>query len=464
MQAAQILAGYTLGGADLLRRAMGKKIKSEMDAQREQFVKGAATHSGVPADQAEAIFEQIEKFAGYGFNKSHAAAYALVAYQTAWLKANYPVEFMAATMTLDAGNTDKLALFKQELDHMGIRLLPPDVNQSGVMFGVEDGAIRYALAALKGVGAGAMEKLVAERRAKGLFKDMADFVARTDHKVMNKKQFESLVSAGAFDQLYPDRSQLFGNIELMIRHIAAQSQERESGQVSLFGDAGAGGTSTLPTFAKVPYWDPLEKLKYEFDAVGFYLSAHPLDTKAEQLRRQGIIPMADVAREIEHKASSRVKMAGVLIKKQERVSAKSGNKFAFLQMSDATGVYEVMIFSDTLAANRGILESGNTLLLTVDAESKDDQVRYTGQTIALLDEAMASKLTEIVVHLDAPAPAAKLKELMAVEGKGLVKVTLYAHVPGGSAAELTLKGRHAVSPAFIQAIRSTPGVVRVEER
>ncbi len=463
MQAAQILAGYTLGSADLLRRAMGKKIKSEMDAQREQFVQGAAQHSQVPEAQAEAIFEQIEKFAGYGFNKSHAAAYALVAYQTAWLKANYPVEFMAATMTLDAGNTDKLAMFKQELDRMGIKLLLPDMNKSSVMFAVEGGAIRYALAALKGVGEGAMNKVIAERQRGGVFKDLPDFISRVDPKSMNKKQFESLVSAGAFDTLYPDRATLFGNIELLIRHMSAQAMARESGQVSLFGDAGS-GAETLPALAKVAPIDPLEKLKYEFDAVGFYLSSHPLDSKAEQLRRQGIIPMADVLSEIEHKSSSRVKMAGVLIKKQERVSAKSGNKFAFLQMSDASGVYEVMIFADTLSRYRTLLETGNTLLLTVDAEAKEDQVRYTGQMIALLDEAMASRLNEMVIYLDAPAPAAKLKDLMAVEGRGLVKISVHAHLPEGQVAELALKGRYSVSPAMIQAIRATPGVIRIEER
>lgn len=461
MQAAQILAGYTLGAADLLRRAMGKKIKSEMDAQRERFVQGAQQHSGVPEAQANAIFEQIEKFAGYGFNKSHAAAYALVAYQTGWLKSNYPVEFMAATMTLDAGNTDKLAMFKQELDRMGVRLLLPDINKSQVMFSVEDGTIRYALCALKGVGEGAMQKVVAEREANGPFRDLADFIARVDPKSMNKKQFESLVSAGAFDSLFPDRAQLHGNIEMLIRHMAAQSHERDSGQVSLFGSE---SNPALPGFLKVPFWDPLEKLRYEFEAVGFYLSAHPLDSKAEQLRHQGIVPMASVLAEIEHKPSSRIKMAGILIKKQERVSAKSGNKFAFLQMSDSTGVYEVMIFSDTLSRARPILEPGTGLLITVDAEAKENQVRYTGQTIELLDDAMASKLKEIIVHLDAPAPAAKLKELMAVEGRGLVQISLHAHLPDGQVAELAVKGRYAVSPALINAVRSTPGVVRIEER
>ncbi|MBU0860014.1 MAG: DNA polymerase III subunit alpha, partial [Alphaproteobacteria bacterium] len=218
MQAAQALAGYTLGGADLLRRAMGKKIKEEMDAQREMFVKGAAEHNNVPAEQAEYIFEQINKFAGYGFNKSHAAAYALIAYWTAWLKANYPVQFMAASMTLDMQNTDKLAVFKQELDRMGVPLLPPDVNLSGVDFVVEGEAIRYALAALKGVGEGAMQAVVAARKAGGAFKDLYDLTGRIDAGVMNKRQFEQLAAAGAFDSLNDNRAQVYGAAEILLRY------------------------------------------------------------------------------------------------------------------------------------------------------------------------------------------------------------------------------------------------------
>lgn len=462
MQAAQILSGYTLGGADLLRRAMGKKIKSEMDAQQAMFVKGAKEFSDVPEEQAAMIFVQIEKFAGYGFNKSHAAAYALVAYQTAWLKANYPVEFMAASMTLDFGNTDKLAIFKQETQRMGIPLLPPDINKSGVMFGVEDTQIRYALAALKGVGHGAMEKVVQERDDSGAFKDLNDFIGRLDAKVMNKKSFEQLICAGAFDSIYPKRAQLYENMEVLLRHVQTQADERNSGQVSLFGDAG--GSSALPPLRDVPEWDVLEKLRYEFDAVGFYLSAHPLDTKAEQLERMKIVPVARVAEELDRRPSSRIQMAGILIKKVEKVSAKSGNKFAFLQMSDASGVYEVMIFSETLSRSRPLLESGSALLLTCDADIKDEQVRLLGQIIEPLDDKLASRLAELNVHIDAAAPVQRLHDLMQVEGQGAVKVSVFAHMDDGQVAEIVLKGRWSLSPAAIAAIRSTPGVIRIAER
>ena len=238
MQAAQALSGYTLGGADLLRRAMGKKIKEEMDSQREMFVKGAKEHNNVPEKQANHIFDQIAKFAGYGFNKSHAAAYALIAYQTAWLKAQYPVEFMAASMTLDAGNTEKLSVFKQELDAMGLDLLPPDINESLPEFRVQDGAVRYALAALKGVGEQAMKELVAERNANGKFANMEDLANRMPQGVMNKRQYEKLVSAGVFDSLVPVRSCLQEGAEAYLRYIQSLAEEKASGQVSLFGGVG----------------------------------------------------------------------------------------------------------------------------------------------------------------------------------------------------------------------------------
>lgn len=462
MQAAQILAGYTLGNADLLRRAMGKKIKEEMDKERSKFVEGSARVSQVPAAQAEAIFEQIEKFAGYGFNKSHAAAYALVAYQTAWLKANYPVEFMAASMTLDYGNTDKLAIFKQECDRMNIDILPPDINKSEPMFKVEDGKIHYALAALKGVGEGAMHKIAEERATNGPYQSLADFINRLDAKTMNRRQFEMLVAAGAFDDLHKNRAQLHGSAEMLLRHAQAQAAEREAGQVSLFGDA-QGGADDLPPMPAAMEWDPLERLGYEFGAVGFYLSAHPLDGRREQLARMNILPVAEVPDALRTRNSTRVQLAGILLKKQERM-ARSGNKFAFLQISDSSGVYEVMIFSDTLARTRGFLEPGTALLVTADAEVNEDQLRLTGQDVKLLDQAVAHKLTEVHVHMDAPAPAAKVKELLAIEGAGAVKVFLYAHLPDGVQAEIAVPGRHSVSPAAIHAINRTPGILKVDER
>lgn len=461
MQAAQVLAGYTLGGADLLRRAMGKKIKEAMDAEQEKFIKGAANNNNVPAEQAAAIFDQIAKFAGYGFNKSHAAAYALIAYQTAWLKANYPVEFMAASMTLDYGNTDKLSVFKQELDRMGIKLLPPDINKSDVMFAVEDGAIRYALAALKGVGEGAMEKLLSERQENGPYKDMGDFISRLDSKTMNKRQFEGLVCAGAFDGLHKSRAELHGNLEMLLRHASNLSEERESGQSSLFG--GDDSQDELPPYAEVEPWDTLETLKHEFDAVGFYLSAHPLDARTEQLEQRGVVPYVHIPQALQTKTSSRLQLAGILIRKQERVSAKSGNKFAFLQLSDATGVYEIMIFSDTLARCRNFLEPGTALLVSVDAEMREDDIRLTGQSIQPLEEAMAGKVRDLKIHIDASEPVQRLHDILQTAGQGPVKIHLYAHLSDGNIAEIDLKGRYAIPPEMMSVLQKSPGFIKYSE-
>lgn len=419
MQAAQILAGYTLGGADLLRRAMGKKIKEEMDQQLAIFVEGCEKHSGIPPARAKEIFAQIEKFAGYGFNKSHAAAYALVAYQTAWLKANYPVEFMAAIMTLDMGNTDKLAVFRQALQQMEIPLLLPDINRSGVEFLVEGGAVRYALAAIKGVGEQAMRVLVNERARGGPFTSIEDVLARMDARSLNKKQFENLVAAGAFDGLEPNRAQLFGAAEKLVHFASAMAEERQSAQNSLFAmEQNISLERVTKHMDPVLPWSPLEKLSYEFGAIGFYLSAHPLDSKAAQLERMKIITYSRVEDMLADRPVCRVQMAGVLLKKSEKISAKSGNKFAFLTLSDSSGVYEVMLFSDILARSREFLEVGKSLLLTADAEQKEDQIRLTVQDIKPLDDMLDHRVHEVEIWLDHADHIEKLKDLLNTETGG----------------------------------------------
>lgn len=462
MQAAQALSGYTLGGADLLRRAMGKKIKEEMDSQREMFVKGAKEHNNVPEKQANHIFDQIAKFAGYGFNKSHAAAYALIAYQTAWLKAQYPVEFMAASMTLDAGNTEKLSVFKQELDAMGLDLLPPDINESLPEFRVQDGAVRYALAALKGVGEQAMKDLVAERDVNGKFANMEDLANRMPQGVMNKRQYEKLVSAGVFDSLVPVRSSLQEGAEAYLRYIQSLAEEKASGQVSLFGgESGAG--SAMPAFPDIREWDPLERLRREFDAIGFYISAHPLDTKAEQLERLGIVPMSAVEGELMHKSSALLDMAGVLIKKQIRVSPKSGNKYAFLQLSDSSGVYEVMMFSEGLAAARDILNEGESFLLKVIAESKEEQIRYTCQSIRPLDAALVGRIEEVHIYLDNDKSISQLQKLLQQEGQGRSRIFVNVPINENRMASIELDGRYRFSAEARNALLRSEGVAEIKE-
>jgi DNA polymerase-3 subunit alpha len=425
MQAAQLLAGYTLGGADMLRRAMGKKIKEEMDAQRALFVEGAGKHSGVSPERAVEIFEIIEKFAGYGFNKSHAAAYALVAYQTAWLKANYPVEFMAASMTLDMGNTDKLAVFKQALQGMDIQLLLPDVNKSVVEFRVENGAIRYALAAIKGVGVQAMEQLLAVRDKDGAFKNLENFLKRMDSRTLNKKQFENLVAAGALDSIHPIRAQLFEGAESLVHYAAAMADERNSAQNSLFAMEDTASKDLVDHhLPQISEWSPLEKLSYEFQAIGFYLSAHPLDSKLGQLKRMHIIQYSDIERKLTGRPMLRVQLAGVLLRKSEKISAKSGNKFAFLTLSDTSGVYEVLLFSEVLSRSREFLEVGKSVLLTADAEYKDDAIRMTVQDIKPLDDILIDKVHEVMLALDHSEGIDALQACLVRAGEGKSRFTI----------------------------------------
>ena len=339
MQIAQELAGFSLGQADLLRRAMGKKIREEMEAQRKTFVEGAEAR-GVPKAKAAEIFEQVNKFAGYGFNKSHAAAYALVAYQTAYLKANHPVEFLAASMSYDRGNTDRLNMFRQELQRLGIALLPPDVNHSTAAFEVEglaDGgsAIRYALAAVKNVGEAAMNALVVERAESGAFESLADFAERLDGGVVNKRQIEALACAGAFDGLEPNRRRAYEAAETLVRHAQVAASERESQQTNLFGGGSAAPVAKLP-LAVVEDWEGLQRLQHEFDAIGFYLSAHPLDGYRQALIALGVRDSSEVE---DLKPGATAKLAGIVIGRQERTS-RQGNRFAFVQVSDTHGLYE----------------------------------------------------------------------------------------------------------------------------
>lgn len=462
MQAAQVLAGYSLGGADLLRRAMGKKIKEEMDAQREMFVKGAAENNNVPAKQAEDIFEQINKFAGYGFNKSHAAAYALIAYWTAYLKCHYPKEFMAASMTLDLGNTDKLAVFKQDMDRMGIALMQPDVNRSGAFFQVEGEGVRYALGALKGVGEAAMLSLVSSRSVDGDYKDMEDFASRIDAKAMNKRQFERMAAAGVFDSLNNHRAQVVAGAERILSYAHSLADEKASGQVSLFGDAQAGGGLGLPALPEVSRWTSLEQLAAEFEAVGFYLSAHPLDSRQQQFEALGISCYAQVEAALQDVFAKRFQMAGVLLKKQERISQK-GSKFAFLQLSDPTGVYEVMLFSEQLAAARAFLEVGTMLLLTVEAEQREDQIRFTVAKLEPLDAALDSKIQNIQIELESSQALEQIKARLDDGGRGIARVSFYVRVEGKKIAKVELSGRYGLNAETREAIRAMDGVLDVRE-
>jgi DNA polymerase-3 subunit alpha len=462
MQIAQVLSGYTLGGADLLRRAMGKKIQSEMDAQRASFIEGAEKN-GVKKDRASSIFDQVDRFAGYGFNKSHAAAYALVCYQTAYLKANHPVEFFAATMTLDMGNADKIGGYRRDLEKLGIPLLPPDVTRSTAEFSVElmpDGkkAIRYALAAIKGVGREAMNRLADERDANGQFKDLFDFAERLDQRVLNKRLLESLAKAGAFDTLNPNRAQTFAAIESLTRHSQATHEARSSNQVGLFGDD---TKQRRPQLAKISDWGSMERLQNEFAAIGFYLSSHPLAAYERSLARLGVSRAADLAALLSRGVAGRIKLAGSVIDRQERTSAK-GNRFAFVQCSDQSGTYELTVFSELLGSKRNLLEAGMAVLISADGRLDGDQVKLMAQSVEKLEDAVANAAAGLRIVISDPAALDALRKTL--DGKrGRGRVTLVVPMPEESEAEVTLPGTYSIAGGLRDAIGNLPGVTQVEE-
>ena len=459
MQIAQILSGYSLGEADMLRRAMGKKIKAEMDAQRERFVRGSMER-GITKAKADEIFDLLAKFADYGFNKSHAAAYALIAYQTAWFKANYPVEFIAASMSLDKGNTDKLSEFRNEAQRLGIRIEPPSVNRSGVDFDVrqdENGSltIYYALSAVKGVGTGQAEALVATRGAKP-FRDMGDFAHRINPREVNKKVLESLAAAGAFDEIEPDRSRASGAIETVLRIANRVQEEALAGQSALFGGSGAGEGFVLP---KTQSWPPAERLKREFDAVGFFLSGHPLDDYAGVLKKLRVERWVDFARAVKQGASG-ARLAATVLDRTER-RTKSGSKMGIVTLSDQSGQYEAIMFQEALNQYRDMLEKGSAVLVSLQANMEGEDVRARIVAVDTLATAASriQKGLRIFLRDDAPLPA--ISQRLTVRGEGEVSLVLMIE-RDRSEVEIRLPGKFQVSPQVAGAIKAIPGIVAVE--
>jgi DNA polymerase III subunit alpha len=459
MQAAQILAGFSLGDADLLRRAMGKKIMKEMRAQRERFVSGCLER-GVERHQADAIFDLLERFAEYGFNKSHAAAYALVAYQTAYMKANFPVEFLAATMTLDIGNTDKLAEFRAEAERLGIRLDPPSVNRSGVEFEVEGNTIIYALAALKGVGNQAVESII-EARAAGKFADLADFAARVNPRAVNKRVLESLTAAGAFDAFEANRARVFAAVDAVLGRAQRAHETAAVGQSELFGGGGTREPITLPLAEP---WLPAERLRREYEAVGFFLSGHPLDDYAAVLKKLRVQPWAEFARAVKNGATAG-RVAGTVVARTER-RTRTGSKMGIIGLSDPTGHYEAVIFAEGLAEYRDLLEPGSAVLLFLSAEVQGDEVRARIQSAEPLDSAAANLQKGLRVFLRDQKPieavAKRLEPARPGPANGDGEVSVVLMLEQGTEVEVKLPGRFKVSPQIAGAIKAVPGVVQVE--
>jgi DNA polymerase-3 subunit alpha len=407
MAAASKLAGYSLAQADLLRRAMGKKDKEKMAKERKNFIEGCAQTNKIPEKKANAIFDLLEKFAGYGFNKSHSAAYGVISYQTAYLKAHYPVEFMAGLLSNEINNTDKISVFVGECRRMGIAILPPDINKSGLKFvpenvaaGADRGsakaaangsgynAIRYGLAAIKHVGEVAMETAIREREQRGDFTSLEDFCARLDSRVANRKMLESLIKAGAFDFLGRDRSELFGCIDDAVMASAAAQRDRMAGQVSLFDEATASTTSRK---RQTTPWSEHQKLSYEKELLGFYVSGHPLDAYADVFAAKNYRSIASLGA-LDDRAP--FKVAGAIVEVEKKFTRKEGKPFAVLWIEDRADMLEVVVWNEVYLKVSGVLEAGRVVEIRGTLDKRDEIPRAVAQEIKTLSTRKPNGATE----------------------------------------------------------------------
>jgi DNA polymerase-3 subunit alpha len=428
MAIANKIAGFSMGQADILRRAMGKKKPEEMEKLRVKFLDGAKKNK-IAERKAEKLYELIQKFAGYGFNKSHAAAYAVVCYQTAYLKAHYPTEFMASLMTTDMGNTDKIMGYFTECRDLGIKVLGPDVNESRKHFAVVDGAIRFGLAAIKNVGEGAVESVVAIRNEGGPFTSFFDFCRRVDLHKVNKRMLEGLIKAGAFDSMGAKRSQLMAVLDQAVEDGSAAQRERELGQTSIFGhDLTGHGTvthSALPPLPNIPEWDQAQRLKYERELTGFYITAHPLtryETTIRALSTATTGGLADIS------DGREVKLCGIITTVKTTLT-KKGDRMAYLTLEDLQGTVEVIAFPDLYKAAGELIAPERVVRLTGTVDRGDKGTKLRGSKIEPLADAQAQTVKRVLIRLsDRPEAKDQLPRLREV---------LLRH-PGATSVALTV--------------------------
>ena len=452
MEIAKVLAGYTLGGADLLRRAMGKKIKAEMEAQRAVFVEGCEKNN-IDKKLAEEIFALIEKFASYGFNKSHAAAYALISYQTAYLKANYPVEFLVASINLEINDTDKINIFIEEAKKFKIEVLPPCINSSEALFTIENNKIRFGLGALKNVGTQAVSLIVEERVKNGKFTSMFDFFERSVEKSLNKRMVEGLAKGGAFDLVYPNRQEIFENAELLTRYAANHMQQKQSKQVGLF-DMGGESEPNRPALQKFEEYTKLELLSSEFEAFGFYLSSHPLEAYASKISKLGVIESVHVEARAGAK-SVKLNVAGVITSKKIR-SSKRG-KFAFIQVSDRSGLLEVSVFNEALLIERAnLLEPGQVVLLKLDVRQDATGLRAIVEDVLPIEEAVKDIRTYLEIHVDSGVAIKKVAE--AVNNSTGKPFHIVLNLPDGSVVKFRNKSHEFINQDSEEKLRKISGI------
>ncbi|MGN6498434.1 MAG: DNA polymerase III subunit alpha, partial [Tsuneonella sp.] len=466
MQAAQILAGYSLGDADLLRRAMGKKVQAEMDAQRQRFIDGCGENSGIEPKKANELFDLIDKFAGYGFNKSHAAAYALLAYQTAWLKAHYPEEFYAASMCFDMHQSEKLAVFVDDARRAGIAIEQPDVNRSEAEFTVErtdEGyAVRYALAGIRNVGEKAMEALVAEREANGWFETLEDLFARVPKGSMNSRQLEGLIAAGALDGLEPDRGKLFANVDLLLAVSEAASRERESGQAALFGGE-AQPDSTL-RLKDAEAWTRAERMAKERDNFGFYFSAHPVEQYRAVASANGARSFASLMDGGAPAGGRAPAVMAAMVEKVNRGKTRKGKDFVRADFSDSSGQFSAACFEESLVASfQKWAEEGTCVLLNVelDSPSPDEPPRVTVRGARPLREVKAGARMLLKLDVSDPAAFEQLKLELQPGAPGHGEVTARLLVSGGRTPTVRLGRDFQLDGELAERLAGVTGLANV---
>ena len=465
MQIAQVLSGYSLGEADMLRRAMGKKDQAEMDRQKSRFVDGAVKRE-VDAKLASDIFELVNEFAGYGFNKSHAAAYAMISFRTAYLKAVYPTEFIAATMSLDIANVEKLAQFYQEGKRLDLTISPPCVNASGADFEVKDGAVLYALGALKNVGVEAMRHVVQIREEDGPFQDLFDFARRIDTRIVNKRAIENLARGGAFDCLEPNRAKTLASAGILQSIGSRASEERQSAQVGLFGDAV--DAMAEPDLNDAAPWGNIEQLGHELGAIGFYLGGHPLETYANTADVKQSIPAIEIEERFSRSGQA-VKLAGVVRQRHERMS-KRGKRFAYVGVSDPTGDFEVFVGEGLLATSREILVPGAVIVVKAKLEQRDGDIKIFADAIRSLDTtAEATKIKGLKIRLRSAsiesldALEQVLESLRAAPSEQSGYIEIIAPLDSTREGQWRLPARFGIDLSIQAALKASKTVEMIEE-
>lgn len=450
MQIASEMAGFTMGEADTLRRAMGKKDRELMARQRDKFIAGCRER-GIPDPTADRVWELMEKFAGYGFNKSHGAAYALVAYQTAYLKAHYPVEFMAALLTSEMGDTDKVVKYIEECRAMGIRVEPPDVNASQVSFTVSGNAIRFGLAAIKNVGEAAIASILAARGRTGPFRSLEDFCARVDLRLVNRRVLESLVKAGAFDSLGLPRAHLLATADAALEAGQRQQREQAEGQGSFFELLGTPPPARAEPSQVTPEWDSDQLLQFEKEVLGFYLSGHPLARFRPLADSLGVTGSGDLA---SRSAGSRVLLLGQVVGLKE-TATKSGSRMAFVTLEDMDGAVEVTVFPEAYRVAAEHLRSGRPLLIRGRVDNGDRGCVVLAEEVRPLDQALGPEPARasadpraLRLHVEAGEDAAALLaalRTLCARYPGPVPVFLHLRLPG---YEVVIRSRAvAVDPS-----------------